>query len=231
MSNTDVAVGGQATFDVALADSLVNAIDSLADRMSVQGVQFVKFKQGEWLIGKNQDTFPENKFEGVPNLPELAHGWMCWKDGVPVDEHWVKIGTELPSKATLPDHGPYSQDNDGWSENFRFDIKILAAHGVPEEINAQFTTSSKGGQSAIGRMMKQWVLDCKNGTASGGVPVVLFDVDSYQNKKYGGKTMIPIMTISRYVPIESVSSSPAAQTEDEFFEADTTAQTGKPDLE
>ena len=43
MSNTDVAVGGQATFDVALADSLVNAIDSLADRMSVQGVQSVSY--------------------------------------------------------------------------------------------------------------------------------------------------------------------------------------------
>jgi hypothetical protein len=143
-----------------------------------------------------------------------------------VDEHWVNLGTSLPAKETLTDHGPYSQGNDGWSENFRFDLKILATHGVPEEINAQFTTSSKGGQSAIGAMMKQWVKDCKEGTTEGGVPVVLFSSSSYQNKKYGGKTMIPTMTITRYIPIDSVSSSPSKE------EAETpSVSTDKPDLE
>lgn len=211
--NEIATTGGNATFDIALADSLVNDIANLADRMSVGGTQYVKFKQGEWLIGKDGDTFSDNKFEAVPNLPELTHGWMCWKDGSLVDEHWAKLGTHLPTKGELPDHGPYSQPNDGWSENFRFDLKILATHGVPEEINAQFTTSSKGGQSAIGSMMKQWVQDCKQGSTEGGVPVVLFDSSSYQNKKYGGKTKIPIMTISRYVPIDSVTPSPAPKVE------------------
>ena len=44
-------------FDVALAGNLVNAIDNLADRMSVGGIQYVKYKQGDWLIVKDQDTF------------------------------------------------------------------------------------------------------------------------------------------------------------------------------
>lgn len=190
-------------FDVALAGNLVNAIDNLADRMSVGGIQYVKYKQGDWLIGKDQDTFPENKFEAIPNLPQLQHGWVCWKDGQLVDEHWVTVGDALPEKDQLTDHGPYSQGNDGWSENFRFDLKILATHGIPDEINAQFTGSSKGAQSAIGNMMKQWVRDCKSGDAQGKVPVVLFDSGSYQNKKYGGKTHIPTMTISRYISMDA----------------------------
>ena len=154
------------------------------------------------MLENPQDSFPENKFEAVPNLPQLQHGWVCWKDGNPIDEHWVTVGQPLPEQHTLADHGPYSQQNDGWSENFRFDLKILASYGIPDEIAAQFTTSSKGGQAAIGNMMKQWIRDCKSGDALGKVPVVLFDTGFYNNKKYGGKTHIPLMTITRYISMD-----------------------------
>jgi hypothetical protein len=152
---------------------------------------------------------------------------MCWKDGQLVDELWVALGTSLPDKSEMTDHGPYSQDNDGWSTNYRFDLKILATYGVPEEINAQFTTSSKGGQSAIGSMMKQWVRDCKEGSTEGGIPVVLFDSSFYQNKKYGGKTLIPTMTIARYVPSGSIGTVKKVEAD----KKKSAAKSKKPDLE
>lgn len=203
------ALQGNSTpsFDVALADKLVNDIDSLASRMTVGGTSFVKFKKGDWVVGKAEDTFPENKFEAVPNLPQMKHGWVCWKDGQLVDEHWVTVGETLPEKSALPDHGPYAQSNDGWQENFRFDLKILATLGVPSEINGQFTGASKGAQSAIGAMMKQWVGDCKDGTAAGKVPVVMFSADHYKHSSYG-KVNIPKMTVTRYIEQGEMSSSP-----------------------
>ena len=100
MSN---AIAATPKFDVANIDALVNQIESAAGDLTSGGTQYIKFIKGEWVIGREQDTFPENGFEAVPNLPEIQFGWVCWKDGQLVDEVWTGLGEDLPEKHTLTD--------------------------------------------------------------------------------------------------------------------------------
>ena len=69
------------TFDVSNIDNIVNQLSEVADELSVGGVQYIKFKKGEWVIGKAEDTFADNKFEALVNLAMVQNGWVCWKDG------------------------------------------------------------------------------------------------------------------------------------------------------
>ena len=198
-----------ASFDASKAASMLDTINQMGDRMDQGRVQFLKFKKGDWIYGRNEDTFPENGFEGIPNLPEIKYGWVCWKDGTLGDEFWVSISETLPDKSTLTDHGPYSQENDGWQQNVRFDIKILATKGVPETIMAQFTASSRGAQSATGSLLKQWARDGKEGKHLDKAPVVLFGADFYKHKSFG-RVDIPTMEIVRYVDLQDADSKDSA---------------------
>ena len=55
MSN---AIAATPKFDVANIDALVNQIESAAGDLTSGGTQYLKFKKGEWVIGRDEDTFP-----------------------------------------------------------------------------------------------------------------------------------------------------------------------------
>lgn len=212
MSN---AIAATPRFDVANIDALVNQIESAAGDLTSGGTQYLKFIKGEWVIGREQDTFPENGFEAVPNLPEIQFGWVCWKDRQLIDEVWVGLGEELPDKATLTEHGPYTQQNDGWQKNVKFQMNILPAMGVEGNILAQFTGSSGGAQRAVGEMIKSWVQEMRTGKHNDEVPVVRFTAGSYRHKEYG-KIPVPLMDIVRWItpddqpPVQAPAEKPSA---------------------
>ena len=197
-------------FDVANIDALVNQLESATSDLTSGGMQYIKFKKGEWVIGREEETFPDNAFEAVPDLPNIQFGWVCWKDGQLVDEIWYGLGEDMASQDMLPDHGPFTQQNDGWSKNVRFQMNILPTLGVEGNILAQFTGSSNGAQRATGEMIKTWVKEMRTGSHTGEVPVVRFFADHYKHRQYG-KVQIPGMEISRWMkpddtPVVSASS-------------------------
>ena len=185
-------------FDVANIDALANSLETATADLTSGGMQYIKFKKGEWVIGREEDTFPDNSFEAVPDLPNIQFGWVCWKDGQLVDEIWYGLGEDMASQDMLPDHGPFTQQNDGWSKNVRFQMNILPTLGVEGNIYAQFTGSSNGAQRATGEMIKQWVKEVRTGSHKGEVPVVKFFADHYKHRQYG-KVNIPVMTINRWM--------------------------------
>ena len=196
-------------FDLANLDALANQLETATADLTSGGVQYIKFKKGEWVIGRDETTFPDNSFEAVPDLPNLESGWVCWKDGQLVDEVWYGLGEDLPSKEMLTDHGPFTQQNDGWSKNVRFRMNILPSMGVEGNILAQFTGSSNGAQRATGEMIKTWIKEIRGGANHDKVPVVKFYADSYKHKQYG-KVGVPGMEISRWV---TPDDQPPVQTE------------------
>ena len=137
-------------FDVANIDALANSLETATADLTSGGMQYIKFKKGEWVIGREEDTFPDNSFEAVPDLPNIQFGWVCWKDGVNVDEIWYGLGEDMAPEETLTDYGPYTQQNDGWSKNVRFQMNILPTLGVEANIYAQFTCSSNEAHRATG---------------------------------------------------------------------------------
>ena len=201
-------------FDVANIDALVNQLESATSDLTSGGMQYIKFKKGEWVIGREEDTFPDNAFEAVPDLPNIQFGWVCWKDGQLVDEIWYGLGEDMASQDMLPDHGPFTQQNDGWSKNVRFQMNILPTLGVEGNILAQFTGSSNGAQRATGEMIKTWVKEMRTGSHTGEVPVVRFFADHYKHRQYG-KVQIPGMEISRWMTPDDtpVVSAPAETTQ------------------
>ena len=201
-------------FDVANIDALVNQLESATSDLTSGGMQYIKFKKGEWVIGREEDTFPDNAFEAVPDLPNIQFGWVCWKDGQLVDEIWYGLGEDMASQDMLPDHGPFTQQNDGWSKNVRFQMNILPTLGVEGNILAQFTGSSNGAQRATGEMIKTWVKEMRTGSHTGEVPVVRFFADHYKHRQYG-KVQIPGMEISRWMTPDDtpVVSAPSETTQ------------------
>ncbi len=204
------------TFDVSNIDNIVNQLSEVADELNVGGIQYIKFKKGEWVIGKAEDTFPENKFEALVNLAMVQNGWVCWKDGQLVDEKWSNLGDKKTSKEDLPDHGPYTQQNDGWSYNVRFEMQIQPTLGTENHILAQFTGSSKGAMKAVGEMVRDVVQQKKTGQHDNQVPIVLFHSDSYKHSQYG-KVYIPKLSVSRWmdqadtVPVQGSKQEPDTQ--------------------
>ena len=50
-------------FDVANIDALANSLETATADLTSGGMQYIKFKKGEWVIGREEDTFPDNSFE------------------------------------------------------------------------------------------------------------------------------------------------------------------------
>ena len=51
MSN---AIAATPKFDVANIDALVNQIENAASTLTSGGIQYLKFKKGEWVIGRDR---------------------------------------------------------------------------------------------------------------------------------------------------------------------------------
>lgn len=190
-SNLPAAVQGFLPQDTdAIAERLAAAGDSMS-RMS-GGVQFLKFSKGEWSMGRENATFPGNEFYCIPNLTGIQHGWQCWKGGQIEDERMHSIADELEPKGSLPDHGPYRKEGDGWSKAIKLSLLIVQEGSPP--ILALYTSSSAGGVNAVGELLKTYGTLLRTGKYAGQMPLVKCGTDSYKHNDYG-KVHFPTFSI------------------------------------
>lgn len=159
--------------------------------------ELLKFSKGEWTAGKNDTEVPEGT-EMVAIMDQLLTGWIKWVDGKPAEQEMglVAEGYRPPRRSDLGD-----MDKDSWE---------VDQHGVPKdpwqltnylvmkdtasgEVYT-FTTSSRGGISAVGKLSEAYG---KNMRAKPDLfPVVALQVDSYKhsNKSYG-KIFVPMLPV------------------------------------
>lgn len=185
-------------------------------------VQFLKFSKGDYALGKEAIEFEGNRFQFVPAMDLWQKGFQCWKNGLPVDQFWVQYGQPLPRRSELEDHGPYTNQNDGWQESIKFPLVILPGVGGHDTAftNCEFAASSTGGKNACYALSREYAQWIKEGKVTEDAPFIVVEAsaDSYRHQTYG-KVHFPAFKIVRAISVAEVEqivngAAPKAATPD-----------------
>ena len=172
-----------------------NAFEQYSDAVSRNRIvgDLLKFSKGEYLAGQDGDEIEEGT-ELVANLDELMVGWLKWDDDKPTD---MKMGKVVEGYTPVPRKDLGDTDDREWDTDDRGqprDPWQLTNYLIMKEPGGDklytFTTSSKGGMSAVGKLCGLYGKRLR--TNPGEFPIVALNVDSYRhsNKSYG-KIFVP----------------------------------------
>jgi hypothetical protein len=146
----------------------------------------MKFSKGDFLAGEDGHEIAEGT-AFTANLDELMAGWVRWSGGKPIQHLMVRVaeGCTLPKRTELGDDDATRWETDSagtprdpWQ--FTNYLPLLNEAGL-----FTFTTSSRGGLSAIGSLCR---LYSRHRRKHPDVhPVIALEVGSYQhaNKEFG----------------------------------------------
>jgi hypothetical protein len=189
MSNLTLA----STNGTALVQPGGDPFASYGAKVGQQGT-FLNFNKGEWLYGQDKKEMPLGT-RLVANMEGLRIGWVRWFDKKMTDD-LAELLTDmrpLQSRNTLGDNDPTMWElddrgdpRDPWTLS---NILQMVSDDGEEYI---YTTSSKGGIGAIGRLCKAYGQQRRQ--HPGQVPVLELGRDFYDHPKWG-KTYFPVLTI------------------------------------
>ena len=147
---------------------------------------FLKFDRGRFKYGLDDDELPLGT-RLVPNMGELQIGYLKWHNGEVVDEAMVRLanGFRPALRQDLGDNDrstwekdPQGNPIDPWS--FTNTVPLKEPVAGTEYI---FTTSSKGGIKAVGKLCKQFGEERLENEDK--LPVVDIGSSSYRHPIYG----------------------------------------------
>jgi hypothetical protein len=190
-----------------------NPYASYAAKIAPQEGQFLGFKTGEWTYGQDGETLPIGT-KLVANIPGLRVGWRRWWSSKLTDD-MTELLTDLmatqrqaPRRDTLGemDEGLWEIGTDGktrdpWVMTYLLDL------ATDEGEIYLFSTSSKGGIGAIGKLLKAYALEYRQ--RPGMVPIVELGNDFYMHPVYK-KTYFPVFTIVGWTDENEPSTTPQA---------------------
>lgn len=181
MSNREVATrsSGYLADSADYFDMLANEARGL--KGGGDGKAFMKFdgNTGDFMYGADDEELPLGS-EMAVNMRSYMRGWVIWVDGEVVHEEMTPLGSPAPTKASLPDHGPYGED-DGPVEQYVLDFKMMDEPHV--EMVFQANNASK--RRAIAALLKDFSNTYK--AHPGEVPIVKLDEREFEAKTKGGK--------------------------------------------
>ncbi len=169
-----------------------------ASSAAVEGTPFLKFDRGTFKFGIADEKLPLG-MPLVPNMAELKVGWLKWHDGQVVDEAMVRLadGHKIPSRDAVGD-----TDKMLWETNehgnpidpWQF-TNLLPFKNPAMGAEFVFTTSSRGGLQAVGKLCNQYGNQRQN--HPGELPIVEIGSDCYKHKTYGD-VHFPVFTIVQW---------------------------------
>jgi len=191
---------GTAIVDPNQKSDYVRQLEAAAAAIGSAGVQYVKFQKGWWLLGREGLQFPNNEFYFMPNLQNVVYGWQCWRNSQCIEDRWYSAGERIPEKTSLPDHGPYSKQNDGWQKSVKLELLILPDPSAPvqEAIFGMFISSSTGGLNAVSKLLRDYSTGLKTGHAESEQIIVRATTDTYVHKQYG-PTPYPVFDVTQWM--------------------------------
>jgi hypothetical protein len=150
------------------------------------GTPFLKFIKGEYLFGTDDEKLPLGT-RLAPNMAELKTGWLKWRDGEPVDERMacVASGERAPVREELGDLDKNLWDtDDGGALVDPWQVTNVLRLKSPETgAEFVFSTSSKGGIGAIGKLCTAY--GGERHKHDGKLPVIELQIGSYLHRRYG----------------------------------------------
>lgn len=184
-------------------------------------VQYMKFDgtMGVFVYGADKSEL-EAGDQVVVDMFKFSNGFICWKDGKPIDEKMVSFedrlsGVSPVDKDALPDYGPYAVyddgSKDGWSEQYA--VTMYLTDGTKIVYKAAASTQVRALQQLLG----SYVAGRK--VHGDSYPVVELGANSFipKGSKKAGKKYAPTFKIVKYLSPE------------EFDDLQLTAQTTQQD--
>jgi hypothetical protein len=155
-------------------------------------LRFTKF--GEWRYGMDDDELPRGT-RLVAHMLSLVVGWQKWVDSRPAEAVMGLIaeGYEPPPRASLGDNDKELWDSfdDGQPKDpWQFTNQLILSDPVDRELFT-FSTSSRGGLTAIGELSKLFSNHMR--IKPDEMPIVALKVGSYLHPiKSRGEIRFPI---------------------------------------
>ena len=150
-----------------------------------ENTPFLKFVKGEYKYGVDDETLPIGT-RLIPNMAELNAGFIKWKDSEVVEEQMRPI-VEGP---------PPSREDCGDTDRNAWDLDSNGAVIDPWQMTNMlpfkspetgeefvFTTGSKGGIGAVGKLAMSF--GRQHDKRENQLPVVELGASSYRHKTYG----------------------------------------------
>ncbi|AFU86598.1 nucleotidyltransferase [Caulobacter phage CcrRogue] len=153
------------------------------------GKAFMKFdgNDGSFSYGAEDEPL-KNKTRMAANLRSYKRGWVIWVDGKVVYEEMVALADgPQPTKGSLPDHGPYGEE-DGPVEQYTIDFRLIDEPYV--EMVFQANNVSK--RRALAAFLKDFGNSFRN--HPGELPIIELDSNEFEGKTKGGRK------VTKYAP-------------------------------
>lgn len=168
---------------------------------------YAKFNgnSGEFTYGA-QAVEVEKGERMAANVYGARRGHICWVESEVAEEIMVPLMQgPPPATHTLTDHGPYKKyedgTQDGWSEQFSIEFRLLGEDHDGVEIT--YKTSTKSAMRPLGDLVKQFGREYKS--HPGCVPIVEFGKGDYMPKeKKHGKKYFPTFKIVDWIDEETL---------------------------
>lgn len=186
------------TFGMGLPapDVLANALRNI--RSGTDSGSLIKFsgKTGKVTMGVDNDEVSKDA-EFAVNPFSFIQGYIAWNStaGEVVGEVMRPVTEPMPTPGEAP-----ALAVKGWEVQLGFSVKCI--FGDEEGTKARYTTSSYGGRKAVDKLGQAIAQQIQKDPTK-PVPVIAFDVESYQHKdKSRGTIYTPVFTILEWIGFE-----------------------------
>jgi hypothetical protein len=184
-------------------------LQNVATSIVTPGGDFLlRLVQGAWVYGA-ENVEVEDGSEWAVNPLSLQHGYVAWSD-------YKKKKNEILAEVMVPAGQPLPhinelrevKDDEGnvceYKHQIGFQLQCLTGADAGEQV--LYKPTSIGGLNAckdlLNAIIEQLDKDIENPVA-----VLTLEVDSYIHKVYG-KTMVPVLTIVDWVPLDDAIKAP-----------------------
>jgi hypothetical protein len=180
-----------------------NPFSAFGEAATTQRHAFARFTKGDYVCGRDQELIPTgSEFVMLPET--LMTGFIEWSGGLPGERIMGRVaaGFVPPRVSDLP-----QRDKSQWERDDRGDPRD--PYALTNEITIvsadkskvfTFTTSSRGGLSALGEISKAYGARMRAHPTQ--VPLVKLDVNTYLHlNKAFGRIKTPRFTIVDWVEV------------------------------